>query len=342
MQYDNFDDEDLNLPPSVRPSDGIVSKSSNYYSVSDGMDDKTKQRIRRPFLGLCLIAGACLLAGLLALIIVSIVMIKRAYSNLRFFPNPPYTSSTDYLHFVVVGDYGRGNQAQMNVASGMAKYCANVKKCDFIISTGDNIYDNGVTSAQDEQFKTKFENIYTQESIKNLEWYKVHGNHDYRSNPDAQIEYATTSYRWRMPNFYYNFTKWSSEKGFNVTFVMTDTNPFVTGYFSNSKMNQTALNRQKAFNEAQLNMTETILRESYYNQDNNSWVIVVGHHPVYSAGAHYNTPELLQQYEPLFVKYKLPLYMCGHDHLINWLANGAKGPTQYIVSGGGAGNTKMM
>ncbi|KAL9652701.1 hypothetical protein ABK040_015751 [Willaertia magna] len=64
---------------------------------------------------------------------------------------------------------------------------------------------------------------------------------------------------------------------------------------------------------------------------------------------------MLKYYEPLFKKYKIPLYLSGHDHLLNWLINkdelGNKDnngeykinqSTNYIISGGGAGSIKGM
>ena len=57
------------------------------------------------------------------------------------------------LNFLVLGDWGRdGNNIQKTVANKMtqAAYQLNV---DFIISTGDNFYPNGVTSIYDSQLK---------------------------------------------------------------------------------------------------------------------------------------------------------------------------------------------
>ncbi len=41
---------------------------------------------------------------------------------------------------------------------------------NFIISTGDNFYENGLTGPDDEQFSTSFSNIYTQKSLQTT-WY---------------------------------------------------------------------------------------------------------------------------------------------------------------------------
>ncbi len=68
----------------------------------------------------------------------------------------------------------------------------------FIISTGDNIYPNGVDSVDDKQWQTKFKNVYTGDALK-LPWYAVLGNQDYRLSPEAQVEYSRHDAQWNMP-----------------------------------------------------------------------------------------------------------------------------------------------
>jgi hypothetical protein len=52
------------------------------------------------------------------------------------------------LHFLTVGDWGFANQDQHNVANEMGKI-AEGAPLDFIISAGDNFYENGVSSVDD-------------------------------------------------------------------------------------------------------------------------------------------------------------------------------------------------
>ena len=46
-----------------------------------------------------------------------------------------------------------------------------------------------------------------------------------------------------------------------------------------------------------------------------SWVIVVGHYPVFSPGSHGDTSELNTYLQPLLEQYGVDAYVCGHDHL---------------------------
>lgn len=41
---------------------------------------------------------------------------------------------------------------------------------DFVVSTGDNFYDNGLSSEHDTAFEESFTNIYTQTSLQK-QWY---------------------------------------------------------------------------------------------------------------------------------------------------------------------------
>ncbi|GMN38343.1 hypothetical protein TIFTF001_007573 [Ficus carica] len=57
---------------------------------------------------------------------------------------------------------------------------------DFVISTGDNFYDDGLVGVDDPAFHSSFSNIYTAPSLQK-QWYIVLGNHDYRGDVLAQL-----------------------------------------------------------------------------------------------------------------------------------------------------------
>ena len=65
------------------------------------------------------------------------------------------------------------------------------------------------------------------------------------------------------------------------------------------------------------------------------WIFVIGHHPVFSAShKHGNTPELIKKFKPLFDKYNVDFYFCGHDHDMQHLRP-AGSKVDYIVTGSG-------
>ena len=78
------------------------------------------------------------------------------------------------ISFIAIGDWGSPEDLfdQKAVANSMGEWCL-FHQCDFIISLGDNFYDNGVTSKWDPRFDSSWRNIYNQSSIANLRWYGI-------------------------------------------------------------------------------------------------------------------------------------------------------------------------
>jgi tartrate-resistant acid phosphatase type 5 len=64
------------------------------------------------------------------------------------------------------------------------------------------------------------------------------------------------------------------------------------------------------------------------------FLAVMGHHPVYSDGPHGDHPVLVRDWDPLFRKYKVDLYLAGHDHDMQHLEF-ENHPTSFFLSGGG-------
>ena len=88
------------------------------------------------------------------------------------------------LDVLMVGDYGdstaNGRNRQEVVAQAMSAYCL-ANPCDFIFSTADNFYENGVTSVDDVRFNDSWRWVYDKPGISDLDWYQSLGNHDYGS-----------------------------------------------------------------------------------------------------------------------------------------------------------------
>src|SRR5271154_3435960 len=98
---------------------------------------------------------------------------------------------TGALNFGIIGDWGRyGRPDQMAVAQQMGLTCAKAN-ASFVISVGDNFYEDGVRSALDLHWTQSFENVYAAKSLQ-VPWYVALGNHDYRGSVDAQLDYAKT------------------------------------------------------------------------------------------------------------------------------------------------------
>lgn len=230
------------------------------------------------------------------------------------------------LAFVAVGDWGRDGAAhQRDVAAQMGAAAAEAGS-RFVVSTGDNFYENGVQSAQDPQWKTSFEDIYTAPALQ-TPWYVVLGNHDYRGVPQAEIDYAATNRRWHLPRRYYKVA--GAEIGApHVDMFFIDTSPLVHSY--REKVHSViAANVATQDVAAQLAWLDSELARSTA-----PWKIVVGHHTIYSGGSdHGNTPELVAQVAPILERRGVQVYMNGHEHDLQHIRVGA---VDYICTGAGS------
>ena len=81
------------------------------------------------------------------------------------------------------------------------------------------IYPDGCDDIHDEQFNTKFRNIY--QNI-NLPFYLCLVNHDYHKNARSQVDYTYSQYnedkKWNMPS------KWYTKNLPSCDFFFIDTN----------------------------------------------------------------------------------------------------------------------
>jgi len=227
-----------------------------------------------------------------------------------------------------MGDWGKmGGESQGPVADAMDEVSRKFH-AQFIITTGDNFYPAGVSSTTDAHWKSSFENVYNKEGHQ-VPWYPVLGNHDYQSNPQAEVQYSTVSDRWKMPARYHSMKK-NINLGTTALFVFTDTSPFVSAYYGGGMSD---LPQQDT--AAQLKWLKQTLSSS-----NDEWKLIFGHHPVYSVGPHAHTPELIQRLKPVFNQTSTEFYICGHDHSLQYISMPGDSVT-YLVSGGGSESTPV-
>ncbi|NWJ52160.1 MAG: metallophosphoesterase [Bacteroidetes bacterium] len=237
----------------------------------------------------------------------------------------PVSTHEKSLDFFIVSDWGRnGFINQQDVADQMVKSAENIEP-KFIISCGDNFQVNGVNSTQDPLWMSSFENIYKHPSL-HVDWYPVFGNHDYKGNTQAEIDYSKISRRWRMESHYYTFVKKLNDS-ISARFIFLDTPPLVSEYY-NKEGYPDIIKQDSA---KQMEWLKNVLANS-----KEQCKLVFGHHPVYSASSkHGDTKDLIQKLKPLFEKYNVNAYFCGHDHDLQHLKEG-KDKVDYFVVGAGS------
>lgn len=242
---------------------------------------------------------------------------------------PTMTHWENSFNFLVVGDFGRvGDYFQKDVAREMG-HATIVLNADFILSVGDNFYPDGVQSTQDYHWISSFETIYSDPALYRP-WYVALGNHDYRGNVQAQIDYSNVSRRWNMPARYYSKT-FKTNDGDQVLMIVMDTNPYIGSYH---KHPEKYLGIAEQDTKAQTQWLEKTLSEN----KSAKWKIVVGHHPLYSGGMrknHKDTEEFQQKFADLFDKHKVDAYICGHEHDLQIIKPKGRYTTQ-LLSGAGS------
>ena len=228
-------------------------------------------------------------------------------------------------NFYVISDWGwNGFYHQQEVADAMTSFTDSIEP-NFIVSCGDNFQISGVASVQDPLWISSYENIYRHPRLM-VDWYPVLGNHDYKGNTQAEIDYSKISRRWRLIAHYYSVVKRVNDS-VSIKLIFLDTPPLVDEYHKNVASYPDIASQDTA---KQLKW----LREELSNSKE-QWKFVFGHHPIFSAShTHGNTKEMIAKVKPILEKYDVQFYICGHDHDFQH-ARVKSGNVDYIVTGTG-------
>ncbi|MGH7941497.1 MAG: purple acid phosphatase family protein [Limisphaerales bacterium] len=235
----------------------------------------------------------------------------------RFLPVNLFATnaSAKTLNFLVLGDWGRQGQLDQRQVAGQMGIAAQNVGASFIISVGDNFYNDGVTSVTDDHWQNSFEKVYTDPSLR-VPWHVILGNHDYHGNCEAQIEYSRHSSRWTMPARYY-MQSHQIDPLTRADFFYLDTTPMIRIYHRYDFQGKIHLNVGTQDVPAQLAWFKAALSGSKAQ-----WKFVFAHHPIYSGGEHGDQPELIESVLPLLQEHNVHAYFNGHDHDLQHLVAG--------------------
>jgi tartrate-resistant acid phosphatase type 5 len=205
----------------------------------------------------------------------------------------------------------------------MALACQQVA-AGFVISLGDNFYEDGVASLDDPHWQQSFERVYAADSLQ-VPWYVILGNHDYHGSCAAQLEYGKTHPRWIMPARYYT-RRHPIDKATNAECFYIDTSPMIQEYRTAPNIMPHVTTQDV---DAQLAWLDQSLAASQAQ-----WKLVIGHHPIYSAGSgHGDQLDMIRLVLPILQKHRVQAYFAGHDHDLQHLK---AGDMHLIISGGGS------
>ncbi|MEL5893528.1 metallophosphoesterase [Bacteroides sp. GD17] len=218
---------------------------------------------------------------------------------------------TDYsifdkkLNFYVANDLGRNGYYDQKPIAELMGVMAEEVGPEFVLATGDVHHFEGVRSVNDPLWMTNYELIYSHPELM-IDWFPVLGNHEYRGNTQAVLNYTNISRRWTMPARYY--TRTFEDKGATIRIVWIDTAPMIDKYRNESETYPDACKQDYKQQLAWIDSVLTAARED--------WVIVAGHHPIYA-----ETPkdeseraDMQTRLDPILRKHKVDMYICGHIH----------------------------
>ena len=217
----------------------------------------------------------------------------------------------------IANDLGRNGYYEQKPIAELMGLMAEEIGPEAVVAAGDIHHFDGVVSTQDPLWMTNYELIYAHPELM-IAWNPVLGNHEYRGNTQAVIDYRNVSRRWEMEGRYY--TKVYEDNGVTIRMILIDTTPLINKYHHNSTYPD--VDAQNV--EAQLKWVDQTLSEA-----KEDWVIVVGHHPMYA-----DTKKSLDEQTdmqkallPILRKYKekVDMYVSGHIHNFQHIRRGNDG-----------------
>ncbi len=147
-------------------------------------------------------------------------------------PPPPDAAAnvwpaTDELRFIAIGDWGLPTDNARCVAAGMAAWARAQGPLHFVLGLGDNLYPGGATSVDDPIFQTHWWDVYVGAHPElRVPWKLVLGNHDYEASPEAQLHFSASPKSaglWQLPSRCHSWTVPLAD-GTPVSFYALDTN----------------------------------------------------------------------------------------------------------------------
>lgn len=206
------------------------------------------------------------------------------------------------VRFAVIGDSGRGDQTQHEVARQMLAWHAKFP-FDFVIMLGDNIYP---PHAADDYLR-KFEEPYRALLDAGVTFHAAIGNHD----PPSELGYPKFNMGGRR---YYTFRRGEGRlqalAGAAVRFFVLDS---------------------RSLDPTQLRWFEDELKSSQ-----SRWKIAYFHHPLYTSGRYASSARALRAYlEPLLVGGDVDVVLSGHEHFYE-RTEPQHGITYFISGGAGS------
>lgn len=171
----------------------------------------------------------------------------------------------------MANDLGRNGYYDQKPIAELMGNMAETLGPECVVAAGDVHHFGGVASVNNPLWMTNYELIYSHPELM-IAWYPLLGNHEYRGNTQAVLDYGKVSRRWEMGGRYY--TRTFDEDGTTLRLIFVDTTPLISKYREESDKYPDACKQNV---DEQLKWLDNTLKQA-----KEDWVIVVGHHPIYA------------------------------------------------------------
>ena len=131
------------------------------------------------------------------------------------------------VNFYLANDLGRNGYYDQKPIAELMGQMAETVDIECVVAAGDVHHFEGVRSVNDPLWMTNYELIYSHPELM-IPWYPILGNHEYRGNSQAVLDYGKVSARWDIEDRYY--TKVIEDDDVTVRLVMVDTAPMIDKY----------------------------------------------------------------------------------------------------------------
>ena len=214
--------------------------------------------------------------------------------------------STPIMSVMAFGDWGVNGPPLRKSMNRFHEGFSGISDAVFLL--GDNFYPSGISrrlGLEDPQFDL-FRSLVARHT--QCPYYAILGNHDTEGDVYAQVAFSDVEPRWHMPSRYY-FQKFRLSEGLRVCVWFLDT-------------------------EQQRNGTQLEWLDDSISRHKSScaWLIVVGHHPVYTSGEYHRFTGMQRWLLPVLQRHKVDLYISGHEHQSQILKD-EDFQTTYLIAG---------
>lgn len=225
-------------------------------------------------------------------------------SNKNYFQTAAPATSTRKIRIAAYGDCGNNSANQVNVRNAYLNYLGS-NATDLWLLLGDNAYNSGL----DNEFQTKFFNIYKDDLLKNVTLFPALGNHEYAESAARQDDHVIS---------YFNmFTLPKNGECGGVASGKEEYYSFDYGDIHFICLDSYGEEQNKRFFDT--TSTQILWLKNDLAANQRKWTIAYWHHPPYSMGGHNSDtdPELIPVRANLLrilERYGVDLVLGGHSH----------------------------